>query len=167
MKEEPVGTIEQVGEEYTVLLERDYPVDIESVWRALVEPEKLRRWLAEVTIDGRVGGSFDIDFGSETSGGAILSYDPPRVLEFEWGGSGEPSVVRFDLEVSDRGTRLRLTHTRQTAKMAAGTGPGWHAHLDVLGILLEGGDFDLDSDYGDLYVAAKPRYAGSVPAEAP
>ena len=167
MKRESVGAVEQVGEEYTLLLERDYPVEIDSVWRALVEPEKLQRWLAKVTIDGRVGGSIDIDFGSEKAGGAILIYDPPRVLEFEWGERGEPSVVRFDLEPSDRGTRLRLTHTRQSAKMAAGTAPGWHAHLDVLGIVLEGGEFDLEDGYRDLYVAAKPRYAGSVPAEAP
>ena len=51
--------------------------------------------------------------------------------------------------------------------MAAGTGPGWHAHLDVLGIILEGGEFDLETDYYDLYVAAKPRYAGSVPGRGP
>ncbi len=41
MREEAVGTIGQTGEEYSLLLERDYPVPIESVWNALVEPEKL------------------------------------------------------------------------------------------------------------------------------
>jgi len=74
--------------------------------------------------------------------------------------------VRFDLEPSERGTRLRLTHTRQSAKTAAGTAPGWHAHLDVLGVVLEGGEFDLDNDYDGLFANAKPRYDGSFSAEA-
>ena len=167
MREEAVGTITHTGEEYSLLLERHYPLPIESVWRALVEPAKLEKWFAKVTLDGRVGGAYDIDFGSEKGGGEILVYDPPNSLAFEWGGRGVPSVVRFDLDPSDSGTRLRLTHSRQSAEMAAGTGPGWHAHLDVLGVVLEGEGFDLENDYKGLYNNAKPRYAGSVPAEAP
>ena len=161
------GAIRRVGEEYTLLLERDYPVPIERVWSALVEPEKLSKWLATVTHDGRVGGTFDIDFGGDKAGGAILEYDPPRCLAFEWGEDGGPSVVRFHLEPSERGTKLSLTHTRQSADMAAGTGPGWHAHLIVLETVLEGGEFDLDSDYMQLYRDAKPLYVGSVPTDAP
>jgi uncharacterized protein YndB with AHSA1/START domain len=165
VREEVVGTISQTGEEYSLLLERDYPVPIESVWNALVDPAKLEKWLAKVTHDGRRGGTFDIDFGSDKAGGAILAYDPPHLLAFEWGEGGEPSIVRFDLEPSERGTRLRLTHTRQSATMAAGTAPGWHAHLDVLGVMLEGGEFDLENGYDGLYANAKPRYAGSQAAE--
>ena len=50
--------------------------------------------------------------------------------------------------------------------MAAGTGPGWHAHLDVLGVILGGGEFDLENDYMGLYTTAKPLYAGSFATEA-
>ena len=162
MRQEAVGTITQTGEEYSLLLERDYPLPIERVWSALVEPEKLEKWFAKVTHDGRVGGAFDIDFGSDKAGGEILAYDPPHSLAFEWGERGEPSIVRFDLEPSERGTRLRLTHTRQSEKMAAGTAPGWHSHLDVLGVILEGGEFDLENDYDGLYANAKPRYTFST-----
>ncbi|MDX1383396.1 MAG: SRPBCC family protein [Thermoanaerobaculia bacterium] len=163
-----VGTITKSDDEYALLLERTYPVPVERVWAALVEPEKLARWLAPVRHDGRVGGAFRIDFGSEQAGGEILAYDPPRELAFEWReGDEDASVVRFELEASEGGTRLRLTHTRQTAEMAAGTGPGWHAHLVVLEVVLGGGAFDLDRDYRQLYEDAKPLYAGAVPAEAP
>ncbi len=167
MSEQAVGTLKQDADEYSLLLERDYPVPIEAVWKALVEPASLEKWLAKVTHDGRVGGSFDIDFGDAKAGGRILTYDPPNALAFEWGEGGEPSVVRFDLEPSERGTRLRLTHSHQSAKMAAGTAPGWHAHLDVLGVVLGGGEFDLENDYSSLYQGAKPLYAGLVPASAP
>ena len=167
MTEQTVGTITRSGNEYSLLLERDYPVPIDRVWNALVEPEKLSRWLAKVTQDGQVGGTFAIDFGSDRAGGKILVYDPPRSLAFEWGERGEDSVVRFDLEPSERGTKLRLTHTRQSAEMAAGTGPGWHAHLEVLEIVLEGGEFDLENDYMRLYRAAKPDYAGMLLVDAP
>ena len=168
MSDQPVGTMTRDGSEYSLLLEREYPLAIESVWSALVEPEKLARWLGNVRHDARVGGSFEIDFGKgDEAGGRILVYDPPRCLAFEWGERGEPSVVRFELEPGGRGTLLRLKHTRQSAEMAAGTGPGWHAHLDVLTIVLEGGSFDLETGYRGLYQAAKARYAGWVPVSAP
>lgn len=167
MKDRPIGRIVRDGDEFTLLLEREYPVPIESVWNALVEPDKLARWLAPVRHDGRVGGRFAIDFGAEQPGGIIRVWEPPRALAFDWGEDGGASLVRFDLEPTDAGTRLLLTHSRQSAELASGTGPGWHAHLDVLGVILEGGTFDLKNDYRSLYTAAKPRYAGTVPATAP
>jgi len=158
MREEPVGRVRRTDEGYELLLEREYPAPIERVWSALVEPATLRLWLAPVTHDRRVGGSFEIDFGEVAAGGMILAYDPPVVLAFEWDEGGEPSAVRFELEPGEAGTRLRLTHTRQSADLVSGTGPGWHAHLDILGIVLQGGTFDLQTGYRSLYEAAKLRY---------
>ena len=54
MREGPVGSIQQQGDQYELTLEREYPLPPERVWSALVEPEQLAKWLADVTHDGRV-----------------------------------------------------------------------------------------------------------------
>ena len=162
MTEQAVGVIKPQGQHYKLILERRYPVVIDSVWRALIEPEKLRQWLGDVVIDGRVGGSFEIDFnGVDRAGGRILAYDPPNTLEFEWGEMGEASIVRFDLRQENGGTHLRLTHSLQSERMASGTGPGWHAHLDLFEAQLVGEDVE----WKTAYEAAVPRYEGSLRGE--
>ena len=91
MSDQPVGTMTRDGSEYSLLLEREYPLAIESVWSALVEPEKLARWLGNVRHDARVGGSFEIDFGKgDEAGGRILVYDPPDV----WPSGGASAESR-------------------------------------------------------------------------
>jgi uncharacterized protein YndB with AHSA1/START domain len=160
MKQRAVGTVARDGDTYALALEREYPVPIESVWRALVDPEKLALWLGVVRIEPRVGGTFDSDFdGEDHAGGAILRYDPPHTLEFEWGEQGTPSTVRFDLTETERGTRLLLTHARQSGQTARSTGAGWHAHLEVFEAVLA----DREVEWEDAYAAAIPRYEGSVP----
>ena len=159
MSSRPIGRVSRDEQGYSLVLEREYPVEIERVWQALVDPARLRGWLGNVVIDARVGGSFEIDFdGEDRAGGPILCYDPPRVLEFEWGERGEPSVVRFELEPVASGTRLRLTHSLQSASMARGTCAGWHAHLDLFEAALLGGD----AKWEEVYAAAQPLYEGSV-----
>lgn len=165
MLQQPIGIVEQDGDLYTLLLERDYPVPITSVWRSLIEPERLEKWLGKATVDPRQGGSLRIDFDDKIwAGGEILGYDPPNLLEFEWGEMGESSVVRFDLRETDTGTHLTLTHSKQSKKMAAGTAPGWHAHLDVFEAAILGRDIDWDVDWQAAWGAAKPRYDGVSPS---
>jgi uncharacterized protein YndB with AHSA1/START domain len=79
----------------SVRLTRRYSETPAEVWRALIEPESLARWL-------RPG--FDVP-RSEIDAG--------RVLELDWRPPGEdPSVVRIELTPDGDGTRLVLEHTR-------------------------------------------------------
>ena len=109
--------------------------------------------------DGRVGGSFRIDFdGEDQAGGTILRFDPPHALEFEWGERGISSTVLFELRETAHGTQLRLTHARQALEMARRTGAGWHAHLDLFEAALIGDEVEWE----DVYATAVPRYADSL-----
>ena len=105
---EQLGALAGDGEHRSVRFERRFEADAQELWSALVEPDRLRGWLAEARVDARDGGTVELRFG-EWSGeaelrGAIRVFDPPRVLEYDWVFAGEaPSVVRFELHPADDG----------------------------------------------------------------
>jgi hypothetical protein len=71
--------------------------------------------------------------------GAILVWDPPKVLEHEWHqdivGTG---VVRYELAEQGSGTVLTFTHRGLSVRNAHGFLPGTHAYLDRLAAHLAG-----------------------------
>lgn len=159
MKDRPVGKLEREEGTFRLVMEREFAVPMGEVWRALTEPQKLALWLGAVVNDARVGGSFRIDFdGEEQAGGRILRYEPPRVLQFEWGEPGVSSSVLIELDEAAAGTRLRLVHARQSAGLARNTGAGWHAHLDLLEASLLGKKVTWE----EVYAQALPRYENSL-----
>lgn len=118
----------------TVHFERWFDAPIDSVWTAITSPQGLEAWLSAATVDLRIGGEIDLDFGeSGLAGGAIIDLAPGESVEFEWQFPGEdPSVVRFDLRSENGGTRFTLNHRLLPGDQATGYGAGWHAHLDQL-----------------------------------
>jgi len=115
MTVEGMGTIERHDDRYTLRLSRVIAAPLERVWRAIIEPEEIAKWLgATVTHDARVEGHMRVDWeGSYLAGGRILAYDPPRLVEYEWDALPQrdsDSVVRFELREVSGGTELTLTH---------------------------------------------------------
>jgi uncharacterized protein YndB with AHSA1/START domain len=139
-----LGTYRAEGERRSIRLEREYDAPVERVWAAVTEPEQLCGWLAVggAVLEPRVGGRFEVRMkpGDEaTAWGAVLAFEPPRLLEVEWRHEGEDeSVLRIELERRGDGTLLVLDHRLLQARQAAGFGAGWHAYLDALGDLLDG-----------------------------
>jgi uncharacterized protein YndB with AHSA1/START domain len=135
-----MGTLAEDGDRRSVRFERRFDATPEEVWNALVEPERLRRWLAEAIVDAREGGSVELRFTDDSGGhvtGAIRVYDPPRVLEYDWTYEGEPgSVLRFELRATEGGTELVLEHRLLSPESGPGYAAGWHAHLDALAAAL-------------------------------
>lgn len=118
-----------------VEFERILDAAVDVVWGLLATEEGLERWLAPATVDLRLGGNMDIDFGEGgVTGGEIIDLIPGVALEYRWRFTGEPdSVVRLELEVIDeQTTNLRLRHRMLPVDQATGYGAGWHAHLDQL-----------------------------------
>jgi len=96
----------------TLRLERRYDQPVERVWRALTEPDELRRWFP---------GEFDVSHS-----------DPPRLLIGGWQGDG---TLRFELRPDGAGCVLVFTHAFTDRDQAALTGAGWDrcfARLDAV-----------------------------------
>src|SRR5438128_330198 len=131
--------VEKNGEQWTLVLVRELRHPPAKVWKALTEPEELREW-APFDSDrnlGAVGTAKLTTVGAPTplvSESQVKRADPPRLLEFNWGGQD----IRWQLEPSGSGgTRLTLWHNIDRRFIAMGAA-GWHICLDVMERLLAG-----------------------------
>jgi uncharacterized protein YndB with AHSA1/START domain len=143
----------------TVRMERVIPAPPGQVYRAWLDPDLLRRWLApgglavtRVEVDERVGGRYRVwqGTGDDDVGGfecEILELVPDRRLAFRWGFVGPArtdgptfdSMLTITLDAApDDATRLTLVHERlddlyaAMPQVAENVGPGWGDVLEQL-----------------------------------
>jgi uncharacterized protein YndB with AHSA1/START domain len=109
-----------------------------KVWRAVTEPEHMRRWFpAAVEFDAVVGGKVRYSFDGDDGGdGEITALDPPRLFEYTWSGS----ILRWELTPVDGGTLLIFTHVFDDRAGAASFAAGWDACIGALGAVLDGAE---------------------------
>jgi uncharacterized protein YndB with AHSA1/START domain len=125
--------IQKDGEKWTLIVVRNLSHPPSKVWLAITDPEHLREWapfdadrsLASVgTVQLTTVGA-PKPMVSETQ---IKRADPPKLLEFNWGGQD----LRWELEpLGSGGTKLTLWHNIDRRFIAMGAA-GWHICLDVL-----------------------------------
>jgi uncharacterized protein YndB with AHSA1/START domain len=121
-----------------ICFERIFEHPVSRVWEALTEPGHLAQWLAPAVIKGGAGGTISLQLTGGTMGGRILQWKKDALLEYVWYNG---SVVRWELlRESDDRTRLVFTHTHVTEKQLADAAKGWHYHLDVLSLVLDGSE---------------------------
>ena len=127
------------NEMVAVVMRRTYQADIDDVWSALTDPERVRRWFLPLTGDLRVGGSFQLE---GNAGGDILDCSRPERLRVTFGGPD--SVVELRLAAVAQGsTTLELDHRVPLAMAGsvAGSifvGPGWDGAFLGLALFLAG-----------------------------
>jgi uncharacterized protein YndB with AHSA1/START domain len=134
--------IDGAGEQVSVTLRRSYPAEIEDVWDAITDPERIKRWFMPVSGDLKVGGTFQLQ---GNAGGEILACEPPESLRLTWGDPS--SIADLTLTEDETGTVLELTQTVpiEIARSGAGAlwvGPGWDGALMGLGLHLGGETID-------------------------
>jgi uncharacterized protein YndB with AHSA1/START domain len=91
----------------------------DQVFRYLVEPDKLVRWMGvEAQIDPRPGGAFWLDVtGENIAAGNYVEVDPPHRVVFTWGWEGSAEVppgsstVAFTLTAEGDETIVELVHS--------------------------------------------------------
>jgi uncharacterized protein YndB with AHSA1/START domain len=131
------------GDTVTLVFERTLQHSASRVWEAIATAAGLREWLmvTDIAIDGRVGGTIEMVSGPAQyrSQGRILSWDPPRLFEYEWNVApvpemprGEHAIFRYELTPAADATLLTVTYRRITKPTASGMLPGLHALLDRL-----------------------------------
>jgi|SRR5579872_4124063 len=85
-----------------------YDTDIEDLWDAITNAERIPRWFLPVSGDLRLGGRYQLQ---GNAGGQITACEPPQMLSLTWEFGGQVSWVNVHLtEMSDGGTELRLEH---------------------------------------------------------
>jgi uncharacterized protein YndB with AHSA1/START domain len=153
MKEARMQTMED-----EIVMEIDIAASPERVFQALTDPQQLMEWWGEENhcqtthweLDLRVGGQWrskgsDDSCGEWVTWGEITELNPPWTMTYTWHEQVEyrPSVtqttVRYDLERTEKGTRVRLTHkgfagNREAFESYRG---GWPAVIDQLRDYLE------------------------------
>ena len=131
------ASIRQLGEGlFEMRFERLIPRPVEKVWSALTVPERIADWFGDpVEIDLRVGGNYLVMFPGGDDNlveGRIVACEPPRLLAFEWFGTGGNTVVRWELAPAAGGCRLVFHQTGLNAWWFLGGSAGWADFVDDL-----------------------------------
>jgi uncharacterized protein YndB with AHSA1/START domain len=133
------GALERVGDRARLTYTRSLNHAPEKVWRALTETEQLAAWFPDGAPVGDFVAGATLQFGANAESGpnftgTVVTADPPRVLEFLWGGD----TLRFELRPDGKGTVLTFTDTFDEYGKAARDGAGWHACVENLVHALDG-----------------------------
>lgn len=110
----PIDSETAATKTVALVLETDLDAGIETVWRALSDPDVVARWLSPDALDIEPGHM--VDFGGDIRCRVIES-EPPRRLSYLWplpageGAEVVDTVVRFELDaLPDGRTHLKLVH---------------------------------------------------------
>lgn len=153
-----IATMEALDETRgSVSVEDTFDTDIDDLWEACTQPERLARWIAEVTGDLRVGGQFQARFTSGWEGtGRVEVCEPPRRLTLstrEDGGQDE-QVIEVSLVAEGGKTSLVITERGLPEKNLPPYAAGWQVHLEDLAAYLAGRErCDLEVRWNELIPA--------------
>lgn len=151
--------IEKSGDRYRLVYDEVYATDIDDLWHAVTDRDRLARWMADYSGDLRLGGTWHVasdDDPEPWGAGTVTACDPPRSFTTSWHATGEDAtelVVR--LEPVDGGTRLVLEHT---GIQSIFYGAGWQTYLERLADDLAGRDVGGEVAWQARFAELKPDY---------
>ncbi|HRW38896.1 MAG: SRPBCC family protein [Acidimicrobiales bacterium] len=129
-----------------VVARRRYGTDVDDLWTALTDPERLPRWFLPVSGDLREGGTYQTE---GNAGGDILRCEAPSLLSLTWMMGERISWLELRLSPDGDGTILELVHEAPDdaegrafwAEYGPGAvGIGWDLALLGLGWHLDSGE---------------------------
>lgn len=91
-----------------VTISQTYATDVEDLWDACTNPERIPRWFLPVSGELRVGGRYQLE---GNAGGTIEACEPPHHFFATWEFAGKVTwiEVRLTAEASER-ARLQIDH---------------------------------------------------------
>ncbi len=161
---QPAGTISTDGNTASITFERRLPHPVGTVWTAITDPAQRERWFGPTSLEPKEGGRIEtIAEGPPApaevrkSKGIIRVWDPPHTFEYEDDSPNTgKTIIRFELTTDGDTTILRLINSGLKIPDARGYAPGWHAFLDRLEALLDGGQLP---GWGEIYSTMQPEYS--------
>jgi uncharacterized protein YndB with AHSA1/START domain len=144
------GVLMTIDDKPALRFERRYRHPMERVWRAISDPTEMAQWFPS-NVEGTRAAGEELVFvddaqraaareaGEPTRDegplirGTVITYDPPKVFSFTWGGE----VLRFELVPDGRDTVLVFTQLLTHQSVAARNASGWHMCLGALDRLFD------------------------------
>ena len=148
-----LGSMRRVDEQRgAVRVEDVYDTDIDDLWSAVTDPDRLRRWIATVEGDFKVGGVVQTLFTSTWEGpGRIDVCDPPHHLVVTMEpGTDDEAVIEAVLTAEGGQTRLVVEERGLPLDVLYKHGAGWQAHIEDLGRYLAGGQSNWKARWTEL-----------------
>jgi uncharacterized protein YndB with AHSA1/START domain len=157
-----------------VTLAQTYDTDIDDLWDAVTNAERIARWLTPVRGDLRLGGRYQLE---GNAGGTITACEPPHAFDATWEFGGATSWIEVRLTVVDaEHSRLELAHLAHPEEHWEQFGPGavgigWDLGLLGLVLYLEQGERPPDADAfpttpeGVRFIVASGQAWGRADAE--
>jgi uncharacterized protein YndB with AHSA1/START domain len=146
-----LGSLRSADGTGIVRIEDRYDTDIDDLWSALTDPDRLARWHAQVEGDLRPGGQFRtyVEADDIESTGRIVACEPPRRLvvttretDESWRkGNGVPpfdEILEATLTADGDHTILVIEVQGMPLDKIAFYGAGWQIHAENLAAYLAG-----------------------------
>ena len=123
-----------------VRIEDVFHTDLDDLWSAITNPERLARWIATVNGDLRLGGEFDAVFTSGWSGRARVEAceRPTRLVVALAPATDQATTIEVSLSAVAGGTQLVVEERGLPIGDLGSYGAGWEVHVEDLGVHLEG-----------------------------
>ena len=139
-----VGSLRSADSAGVVRVEERYATDIDDLWSALTDPDRLARWYGQV--DGELGLDDEFRMYVDTSGwkgtGRVEACEPPRRLMVTTKELSESfrKTVEATLTSEDDHTVLVIEVRGMPLDKIAFFGAGWQIHTEDLAAYLAGGE---------------------------
>ncbi len=158
-----------------IRFERIFPQPIEQVWQHLSDEKLLPGWIADASVDLRVGGHIELRFresddpdgyckGENVSGGKIIACQAPELLTFVFSSphAGE-TILSYTLKSVDGGTLFLLDHSELPPELMVAFAAGWHGYIEALAARLRGEE---PQPFAPVFEAQIKRYTFVLAASA-
>ncbi len=131
-----VGSLRSADGKGVVRIEDRFDTDIDDLWSAVTDPQRLARWLGEVDGDLRVGGEFRARFfasGWEGTG-RVEACAPPRrlLLSTTEPGQDDEHFIEATLAADGAHTILVWEERGMPVNQLAAYGAGIQVHVEDL-----------------------------------
>lgn len=152
----PTGEVVRDDEGLRLDFVRTFATDIDDLWSALVDPDRMGRWFGTWTGDPTTG-RVELVMTAEDEDGPqtveVVECDPPTRLVVIAPSPDGPWRLTAVLEAaSPHATTLTFSHRLAEPYDATDIGPGWHWYLDRLAAVVSGDPVpeDFDAYLADL-----------------
>ncbi|MGB3182956.1 MAG: SRPBCC family protein [Cyclobacteriaceae bacterium] len=132
------GQVHKEKDGFKVIFRRILNHPIEKIWEAITDPNKLKVWFTDFTMELRENSDLKIRFRDEAgtvTTGKVLEVKPPHRLAWTWEGK----LAEWDLEETAPGKcRLIFTYSKLSDKYIVDSTGGFHTLIERLTAYLEG-----------------------------